>query len=93
MVRSPQSMFYTDRLKIIQTHHDSASAMIFRSWCLLAPGHILKIEARVQIPYLFYMKNPIPHPPESHYYQIPRREGKGVKCPGEYLGGMFWFLS
>ena len=30
-----------------------------------------------------------PPPPEGHYWQIPRREGKGVKCPGEYLGGMF----
>ena len=28
--------------------------MIFRSWCLLAPGYILKIEARVQIGHLHY---------------------------------------
>ena len=46
-----------------------------------------------KFPTFFYMKNPIPHPPEGYYYQIPCREGKGVKCPGEYLGGLFWFLS
>ena len=65
------------RLKIIKTLHDSASAMIFQAWCLLAPRHILKIEARPRVQ--------IPYPPEDYYYQIPRREGKGVKCPGEYV--------